>query len=99
MFQKDLYRKRQAACCLEQGQYAEAIALYEQSLETDPTCALSYWNLGLALLLTGDEMSAQLCWASGLSQAAAGTPEFDDAQLLLFLHQAADQYQSMQRQD
>ncbi|MEB3359761.1 MAG: hypothetical protein VKK04_23755 [Synechococcales bacterium] len=99
VFQKDLYRKRQAAYCLKQEQYAEAIALYEQSLETDPTCTLSYWNLGLALLFAGDDMAAQLCWAASLSRSEEKAPEFDEAQLLLFLHQAVEQYQSMQRPD
>lgn len=76
VYQKDLFHKRQAALHLEQGDFDAAISLYEKSLDIDPDCHLSYWNLGLALLLKGDEMAAQFVWLSGISQ---GEPELAEA--------------------
>lgn len=98
-FQQDLYRKQQAASCLEQGLYEDAIALYEQSLEADPDCPLSYWNLGLALLLAGDEMAAQFCWVSGLSRAEESNSAFDSLELLHVLQQSANQLEAAQQHD
>jgi tetratricopeptide (TPR) repeat protein len=99
VFQPDLYRKRQAALCLEQGDYETAIALYEASLEVDSTCSLSYWNLGLALLLSGDEMAAQFCWGIGSAQTASGCTEASNAELFQVLHQANLKQRESQRID
>lgn len=99
VFQKDLYRKQQAASCLEKGLYGDAIALYEQSLEADPDCPLSYWNLGLALLLAGDEMAAQFCWVSGLSRAEDGDSSFASSELLHVLQQAVNRLELSQQDD
>lgn len=87
-FEPDLYRKRMAAEQLAQGHYGHAITLYEQSLEVDPTCAASYWNLGLALLLHGDELAAQMAWVAGISE---GDEETRLAELLAFLQQSMRQ--------
>jgi tetratricopeptide (TPR) repeat protein len=92
VYQEDLYRKRQAEACLEHADYATAIDLYEQSLEVDPDCTQSYWNMGLAYLLSGETFSAQLCWASAISQAESGQ-EVRILELLQVLEAAHGRFQ------
>ena len=58
--------QRQAAQCLEQDNYAEAIAFYERCIEVNPNELYNYWQLGLALLLAGNESEAQAVWCSSL---------------------------------
>ncbi|MEW6498406.1 MAG: tetratricopeptide repeat protein, partial [Cyanobacteriota bacterium] len=60
--------QRQAEDCLARDNYAEAIAFYEQCIEANPNLLDYYWNLGLALLLAGDESEAQAVWCSSLLQ-------------------------------
>jgi tetratricopeptide (TPR) repeat protein len=72
--------QQQAAECLAQDKYAEAIALYEQCIEANPNDLYNYWRLGLALLLVGKESEAQTVWYSAILQLAleefeAGTEE------------------------
>ena len=45
-----------------QGEYHQAISLYEQAIETFPHLKSNYWYLGLALLLQGEELEAQTTW-------------------------------------
>ncbi len=58
--------QRQAAKCLEQDNYADAIAFYEQCIEANPNELSNYWQLGLALLLSGNISDAQAVWCSSL---------------------------------
>lgn len=60
----------QAAEYLQQQQYSQAIALYEQSIEENPKVMSNYWHLGLALLLQGQESEAQVTWLSAMAQAS-----------------------------
>ncbi|MUL35553.1 class I SAM-dependent methyltransferase [Gloeocapsopsis dulcis] len=61
--------QQQAADYLAQQKYSEAVTLYEQSIEADPTVISNYWYLGLALLLQGQELEAQLTWLSVMTEA------------------------------
>ena len=54
--------QQQADQCLEKGQYAKAVNLYEQAIEFDSNIKRNYWYLGLALLLQGQEAEAQTSW-------------------------------------
>ncbi len=60
--------QQQAAECLEQDKYAEAIALYHKCIEANPNELYNYWKLGVALLLIGKESEAQAVWYSSLLQ-------------------------------
>lgn len=62
--------QQQATDYLAQCRYNEAVALYEQSIEADPTVMSNYWYLGLALLLQGEELEAQLTWLSVITDAS-----------------------------
>ncbi|MBW4575452.1 MAG: tetratricopeptide repeat protein [Aphanothece sp. CMT-3BRIN-NPC111] len=86
--------QQQAAKYLNQGQYREAIALYEQCLDANPTWIQNYWHLGLGLLLQGEESMAQAVWLSVLVE---GSPEEIDnwtAELVKIL--AAETFQQLQ---
>jgi len=63
--------QQQAADCLNQQQYEEAIALLEQCIDQNPAHLSNYWHLGLAAFLAGDDLTAQTVWFSVLSQAGA----------------------------
>jgi len=52
--------------------YGAAIAFYTHAIEDQPDIVESYWYLGLAWLLQGDEAAAQTVWITALSQAAPG---------------------------
>jgi len=54
------------------GNYAEAAKLYEQAIEDEPGVKSHYWQLGLMLLLQGQEVEAQTTWLLGVSE---GEPE------------------------
>jgi tetratricopeptide (TPR) repeat protein len=68
--------QQQATEYLAQGQYDEAIHLYEQCIEANPGEMSNYWYLGLAWLLQGQELEAQSVWLLPIMQA---TPENVDA--------------------
>ncbi|MDJ1182182.1 methyltransferase domain-containing protein [Roseofilum casamattae] len=56
--------QKQAELYKEQGEYAKAVAIYEEAISTQPEMRSHYWNLGLLLLLQGQETDAQSCWLS-----------------------------------
>lgn len=62
--------QQQAAEYLALAKYSEAICLYEQSIEIDPSVMSNYWYLGLALLLQERETEAQLTWLSAMAEAS-----------------------------
>jgi len=75
--------KQQADRALANQDYRQAIALYEQIVESDdlgeltaPELRSAYWHLGLAHLLLEEEAEAQTVWFLAMSQA-------EDAELAL----------------
>lgn len=64
--------QQQATEYLAKGHYSEAIHLYEQCIEANPSEMSNYWHLGLARLLQGEELEAQSVWLLAITQA---TPE------------------------
>ncbi len=66
-FVVDFCRKKAAKTCFENGQYHEAIQLYEQSLNIDYYCWDSYIYLGLSYLYQGDDLTAYLTWGKGMA--------------------------------
>ena len=57
---------------LLKGDYVQAALLYEQAIEDEPSVKSYYWQLGLMLLLQGQEVEAQTTW---LLAVAEGEPE------------------------
>ncbi len=69
----EFIEKRQLAKkYLIQDNYSSAVSLYEQCIEAAPEEVLNYWELGIALVLAGEEAEAQALW---LQVILHGTPE------------------------
>ncbi|WP_052128458.1 tetratricopeptide repeat protein [Neosynechococcus sphagnicola] len=64
---RDLHQ--QATDFFQQGDYAAAIALYQECITIEPEERLLYWDLGLALLLSGQALEAQGTWLAVLTEA------------------------------
>lgn len=60
--------QQQAAEYLAQDKYSEAIDLYKQCIEANPTVTSNYWKLGLVLLLQENELEAQSVWLSSVKE-------------------------------
>ncbi|WP_019501406.1 tetratricopeptide repeat protein [Pseudanabaena sp. PCC 6802] len=61
--------EQQAQAYFLQGNYSEAVSLYEQAIASNPNVKSYYWQLGLLLLLQGQEEEAQMVWFDALSTA------------------------------
>jgi predicted O-linked N-acetylglucosamine transferase (SPINDLY family) len=55
-------RQRQAVAELKAKNYVQAADLYQWLIEVEPDVRGHYWNLGLAMLLQGQEAEAQTVW-------------------------------------
>jgi len=51
-----------------QGNYTQAADLYEQVIQSNPEIRSYYWDLGLLLLLMGQEAEAQMTWLLGMAE-------------------------------
>lgn len=76
--------QEQANQFLMQGQYGDAVMLYQQCLDANPQLA-NYWYLGLSLLLQGEESEAQATWLSALMEKAPEEVDHCLAELLELL--------------
>ncbi|MBV8887397.1 MAG: DUF563 domain-containing protein [Chroococcidiopsidaceae cyanobacterium CP_BM_RX_35] len=81
-------QQKQAFEYLEQGEYDNAIVLYQQYIEANPDLPSNYWHFGLALLLAGEELAAQTVWLSALAQEI----DLDFSELLRVLEAAATRH-------
>lgn len=87
---------QQASEYLNQGEYNQAIALYEQCIQANPALTYNYWYLGLAWLLQGEESEAQAIWLSAMAE----TPEEMDnliVELLEILTTKAQEYVGLRK--
>jgi tetratricopeptide (TPR) repeat protein len=71
-----------AAEYLVQDKYDEAIAFYEQCIDLAPDVMSNYWELGLALLLQGEELEAQALWLSAILEGSDEQVEAKTAELI-----------------
>ena len=60
--------QQQADRYLMDEEYARAANLYEKAISAEPQNKSHYWNLGLMLLLQGQEMEAQTTWLIGMAE-------------------------------
>lgn len=87
--------QQQAYKYLTQEEYGKAASLYEQALEAEPEIKLYYWQLGLLMLLQGQEAEAQTTWMLGMME---GEPEQIDrwtGELLQILHTEAQRREEL----
>ncbi len=61
--------EQQAQQYFLKGDYTEATNCYKQAIEAEPKVKSHYWNLGLILLLQGQEVEAQETWKLGMAES------------------------------
>ncbi|MEH2069207.1 MAG: O-linked N-acetylglucosamine transferase, SPINDLY family protein [Nostoc sp.] len=77
------------------GNYNQAARCYEQAIETEPEVKSHYWNLGLMLLLQGQETEAQMTWLLGMGEAEAEQTEQWTSELMLVLQTEAERRETL----
>ncbi len=90
--------KKQAYEYFTEGDYPQAVNLYEKVIksESDIDNTLSYWYLGLALLLDGQEVEAQMVWMMPLSDGETEKIEQYTEELLQVLEIEAERLRQLQ---
>jgi predicted O-linked N-acetylglucosamine transferase (SPINDLY family) len=81
--------QQQAEQCLLDGDYLQASRLYEAAIETEPDVKSHYWNLGLMLLLQGEEAEAQTSWLFAMAEGEAEEVEQWTIELIQVLKKEA----------
>ncbi|MGB3188777.1 MAG: O-linked N-acetylglucosamine transferase, SPINDLY family protein [Limnoraphis sp.] len=81
--------QQQAEQCLLDGNYLQASRLYEAAIETEPDVKSHYWNLGLMLLLQGEEAEAQTSWLFAMAEGEAEEVEQWTRELIQVLQHEA----------
>jgi glycosyltransferase involved in cell wall biosynthesis len=87
--------QQQAYQYLIQGEYGQAVTLYEQVIEAYPTVRSSYWYLGLTFLLQGQEMEAQTTWMLAMVNGEPEQVNFWTAELLQVLREEAERREAL----
>lgn len=83
-------RQKKTHHFLLQGNYVQAAKLYEQAIEDEPGIKSHYWQLGLMLLLQGQEVEAQTTWLLGLTEGESEEIEQWSEELIQVLQTEAD---------
>jgi predicted O-linked N-acetylglucosamine transferase (SPINDLY family) len=82
--------------CLLQGNYNQAVMLYEQAISTDPELKTPYWYLGLVLLLQGQVAEAQTTWLMGMVEGEPDQVELWTEELRAILLQEATRREALE---
>ncbi|MEH2183080.1 O-linked N-acetylglucosamine transferase, SPINDLY family protein [Nostoc sp.] len=82
--------EQQAQQYFMKGNYSQAASCYEQAIETEPEVKSHYWNLGLILLLQGQETEAQMTWLLGMGEEEVQQVEQWTVELLEVLQTEAE---------
>ncbi|WP_287284820.1 O-linked N-acetylglucosamine transferase, SPINDLY family protein [Okeania sp. SIO2G4] len=77
--------QQQANKYLVNSNYAKAINLYEKAITANPQNKSYYWQLGLILLLKGQEEEAQTTWLLGMADGEAEEVELWTEELIQVL--------------
>ncbi|WP_068814626.1 O-linked N-acetylglucosamine transferase, SPINDLY family protein [Phormidesmis priestleyi] len=85
----------QASQYLAQANYAQAAQLYEQAIESNPEERSYYWQLGLLLLLQGEEAEAQTTWLFAMSEGEPDQVEQWVAELAQVLQTEAERREAL----
>ena len=79
---------------LIKGDYSQAASCYEQAIEVEPEVKSHYWNLGLMLLLQGQEAEAQITWMMGMGESEAQLEHWTD-ELMQVLQEEATRRETL----
>ncbi|MBZ8180324.1 O-linked N-acetylglucosamine transferase, SPINDLY family protein [Oscillatoria salina] len=90
---------QQAETLLSEDNYQELINFCEQNIETDENNTASYWYLGLAYLLSGEEEVAQTTWFLALAQATPDTEAKWIQELVQILTKEAERQKELNHQE
>ncbi|MGF1491527.1 MAG: O-linked N-acetylglucosamine transferase, SPINDLY family protein [Microcoleaceae cyanobacterium] len=82
--------QQQAEQFLLNESYQDAADLYEQVIEAEPDVRSHYWNLGLMLLLQGQEAEAQTTWLLAMAEGDETQVEQWTQELLQILRTEAE---------
>ncbi len=88
--------QQQANQCLLNGDYLQASRLYETAIEAEPERISHYWNLGLMLLLQGQEAEAQTTWLLAMAEGEAEEVEQWTTELIQMLQTEAERRESLE---
>jgi len=91
----DTNGQQQAYEYLIQGDYSKAVSFYEQAIEIEPLVKSHYWNLGLGLLLQGQEAEAQTTWMLGMADGDMDESDMWTAELLQVLQSEAERREEL----
>lgn len=70
--------------------YTKAAKLYEQAIAVEPGVKSYYWQLGLILLLQGQEVEAQTTWLLGMAEGETEEIDLWTEELVKVLHTEAE---------
>ena len=87
--------QQKTAQLLLQGNYVQAAKLYEQAIEDEPSVKSHYWQLGLMLLLQGQEAEAQTTWLLGLAEGESEEIEQWSEELIEVLQTEAERQRDL----
>ncbi|PHJ56815.1 O-linked N-acetylglucosamine transferase, SPINDLY family protein [Nostoc linckia z18] len=87
--------EQQAQQYFIKGNYNQAASYYEQAIETEPEVKSHYWNLGLMLLLQGQETEAQMTWLLGIGEGEVQEVEQWTVELIEVLQTEAERRQTL----
>ncbi|MEQ8999218.1 MAG: O-linked N-acetylglucosamine transferase, SPINDLY family protein [Coleofasciculus sp. B1-GNL1-01] len=87
--------QQQAEQSLIKGDYNKAESLYEQLIEAEPDIQSHYWNLGLMLLLQGQEAEAQITWLLALGEGEAEQVDLWTIELIQVLQTEAERREEL----
>lgn len=88
--------KQEAEDYIKRGNYLKAINLYESAICQQPEVISHYCNLGLALLLDGQETEAQMTWMLLMSEADEEKLELYTSELVQLLHVEAEKREKLE---
>lgn len=74
--------------------YEKAIVFYEEKIASHPTIISCYWYLGLALLLQGQEIEAQMAWMFPLADVDSEELQYFTAELIDILQSETERLES-----
>ncbi|MEH1841244.1 MAG: O-linked N-acetylglucosamine transferase, SPINDLY family protein [Nostoc sp.] len=87
--------EQQAQQYFIKSNYNQAASCYEQAIQAEPEVKSHYWNLGLMLLLQGEETEAQMTWLLGMGEGEVEKVEQWTSELILILQTEAERRKTL----
>ncbi|HBB34440.1 MAG TPA: O-linked N-acetylglucosamine transferase, SPINDLY family protein [Cyanobacteria bacterium UBA8803] len=87
--------QQQAYDYLIRGDYQKAASLYEEAIEAAPEIKFHYWNLGLVLMLQGQEAEAQMTWLLAMAEGEPAEVDLWTVELMQVLQTEAERRETL----